>query len=111
MEHGERFEGAGEAHPITYGFGSESFARPFGHHDPTAVTALINTHFERSGMPRADWTLLAPLRQGESMRDRLFVTIDSALALELIGVLDARAEVAPTRSGKQIRARLKRHQD
>jgi hypothetical protein len=45
------------------------------------------------------------------MRDRLFVTIDSALALELIGVLDARAEVAPTRSGKQIRARLKRHQD
>lgn len=94
MSDGPSLSGAGQAHRSD-------------DHERCAFTALVNVHFARGGIPRQDWTLLAPLRVGEPARDRLSLAIEPELMRALITLLDEIADVAPTRSGKTVRARLR----
>ena len=103
--------GAGEAHRYEdTDFHSADFRRPFGVADPTAVTAIINAHYGDSGLPERDWTLLAPIRPGEAVANRLVWTIDPALMLRVLEFFARAADIRPTRSGKQWRARLRRRE-
>lgn len=107
---GDELSGAGEAHreQDEYDYYSAEFRRPQGHVDPTAVTALVNVHFGRSGLPRSDWRLRFPRRVGQVGGDLVELEIAPDLMAAVFRFIDEVGDVSKTRSGKAWRARLKR---
>lgn len=83
----------------------ESLAPP-DYGDPTGETAIRNILTGADWSPRADWKILGPHRSDGS---RPSILLAPDLALELMKFLAGTAETKETRSGQQIRARLKRN--